>query len=113
MSHRAIAFTTAPTQLASAAGIAATQGLNVPLVGNNPTYHPALLKTPAAKALLGSKVRVTRDRGRFLESDLAPAVSVTVHPSSILRMRDREERQAARAELTADLEKIAVRLKGG
>jgi hypothetical protein len=33
------------------AGIAASQGLNVPLVGNNPTYDPALLKTPAAKAL--------------------------------------------------------------
>jgi len=48
---KAIAFTTAPTQLASAAGIAAAQGLNVPLVGNNPTYDPALLKTPAAKAL--------------------------------------------------------------
>jgi ABC-type branched-subunit amino acid transport system substrate-binding protein len=48
---KAIAFTTAPTQLASVAGIAAGQGLNVPLVGNNPTYDPALLKTPAAKAL--------------------------------------------------------------
>jgi ABC-type branched-subunit amino acid transport system substrate-binding protein len=48
---KAIALTTAPTQLASVAGIAASQGLNVPLVGNNPTYDPALLKTPAAKAL--------------------------------------------------------------
>jgi len=48
---KAIAFTTAPTQLASVAGIAAAQGLDVPLVGNNPTYDPALLKTAAAKAL--------------------------------------------------------------
>jgi ABC-type branched-subunit amino acid transport system substrate-binding protein len=40
-----------PTQLASVAGIAAAQGLKVPLVGNNPTFDPALLKTPAAKAL--------------------------------------------------------------
>ena len=48
---KAIAFTTAPTQLASVAGIAASQGLNVPLVGNNPTFDPALLKTPAKKAL--------------------------------------------------------------
>ncbi len=46
-----IAMTTAPTQMASAAGIAASQGLNVPLVGNNPTWNPALLKTPAADAL--------------------------------------------------------------
>jgi ABC-type branched-subunit amino acid transport system substrate-binding protein len=48
---KAIAMTTAPTQLASVAGIGATQGLNVPIVGNNPTYDPALLKSPAAKAV--------------------------------------------------------------
>lgn len=71
------------------------------------------LGATAAKALLGSKVRVRRDRGRFLESDLAPAVSVTVHPSSILRIDDDSERRAARAELTADLRKIAAKLNGG
>ena len=71
------------------------------------------LGATAAKALLGSKIRVTRDRGRFLESDLAPAVSVTVHPSSILRIDDDAERHEARAELTADLRKIARRLNGG
>jgi DNA polymerase len=68
------------------------------------------LGATAAKALLGSKVRVTRDRGRFLDSELAPAVSVTVHPSSILRIDDEEERRDARAGLTADLRKIAARL---
>ncbi|MEA2293925.1 MAG: hypothetical protein QOE86_1564 [Solirubrobacteraceae bacterium] len=51
---KAIALTTAPTQMASVAGIAASQGLNVPLVGNNPTFDPALLKTPAAKALVAN-----------------------------------------------------------
>jgi ABC-type branched-subunit amino acid transport system substrate-binding protein len=48
---KAIAVTTAPTQMASLAGIGAAQGLDVPLLGNNPTYDPALLKTAAAKAL--------------------------------------------------------------
>ena len=48
---KAIAVTTAPTQLASVAGIAAAQGMNVPIVGNNPTYDPALLKSPAAEAV--------------------------------------------------------------
>jgi uracil-DNA glycosylase len=71
------------------------------------------LGATAAKALLGSKVRVTKDRGRFLESDIAPAVSVTVHPSSILRIDDDDDRREARAELTADLRKIAARLNGG
>jgi ABC-type branched-subunit amino acid transport system substrate-binding protein len=48
---KAIAVTTAPTQLASVAGIAASQGMKVPIVGNNPTYDPALLKSPAAAAV--------------------------------------------------------------
>jgi ABC-type branched-subunit amino acid transport system substrate-binding protein len=56
---KAIAVTTAPTQLASLAGIAASQGLNVPIVGNNPTFDPALMDTPAAKALKANAYIVT------------------------------------------------------
>jgi ABC-type branched-subunit amino acid transport system substrate-binding protein len=47
----AIAVTTGPKQLASLAGIAAAQGLDVPIVGNNPTFDPAVMASPAAKAL--------------------------------------------------------------
>jgi ABC-type branched-subunit amino acid transport system substrate-binding protein len=46
-----LAATTGPKQLASLAGIAASQGLNVPIVGNNPTFDPAVMASPAAKAL--------------------------------------------------------------
>jgi uracil-DNA glycosylase len=53
---------------------------------------------------------VTRDRGSTIESDLAPIVSVTVHPSSILRIREDEERAAAREELVADLDFVADQL---
>src|SRR5215210_2165495 len=69
------------------------------------------LGATAAKALLGSKVRVTRDRGRFIEADFAPLVTVTVHPSSILRIDEDEERHRALAELMADLRKVAKRLR--
>ncbi len=48
---KAIGMTTAPTQLASVAGVAASQGFNVPIVGNNPTFDPAVLESPAAPAL--------------------------------------------------------------
>ena len=47
-----------------------------------------LLGATAATGLLGSDVRVTRDRGRPLPSNLAPHVFVTIHPSSILRAGD-------------------------
>lgn len=49
---KAIALTVAPGQTASVAGVAAAQGLNVPLVGNNPVFAPALLEGPSGAALI-------------------------------------------------------------
>jgi len=46
-----IAVTTSPTAMASVTGIAASQGLDVPVLGNNPTFDPAVLGSPAAAAL--------------------------------------------------------------
>jgi uracil-DNA glycosylase family protein len=51
-----------------------------------------LLGAIAAKALLGSSFKVTQHRGELLDSDLAPIVSATVHPSSILRQPDEPSR---------------------
>src|SRR4051812_47417673 len=59
----------------------------------------------AAQGLLGSKVRVTRDRGVPLDSDLADLVFVTVHPSSILRAGD--DRAAAYEAFVDDLRRVA------
>ena len=59
----------------------------------------------AAQGLLGSKVRVTRDRGVPLDSDLADVVMVTVHPSSILRAGD--DRAAAYEAFLEDLRAVA------
>jgi ABC-type branched-subunit amino acid transport system substrate-binding protein len=46
-----IALTTAPTQTASAAGVAQAQGLDVPILGSNPVFAPGLLQGPAAAKL--------------------------------------------------------------
>jgi len=67
------------------------------------------LGATAAKALLGSSVRVTVDRGKWLDSDLAEHVTVTVHPSSILRV-PREDFDDAYAELVRDL-KLVTRVR--
>jgi len=69
------------------------------------------LGATAARALLGSAVRVLKDRGKWFETALAKAVTVTVHPSSILRAPDRESRDRAMAEFVRDLERVAKRLK--
>jgi DNA polymerase len=62
-----------------------------------------LLGATAAQALLGDDIRVTRDHGKPLGSDLAPVVLVTIHPSAVLRARGREARAAAMAALIDDL----------
>ena len=66
-----------------------------------------LLGATAGKAILGAKFRVTRERGRAIESDLAPLVTATIHPSAILRAPDDDSRQAEREAFTDDLRVVA------
>ena len=61
------------------------------------------LGATAAQALLGRDFRVTQRRGELMESQLAPYIMATVHPSSILRAPDDETRRAERARFAADL----------
>jgi DNA polymerase len=74
--------------------------------------HPdvlVLLGATAAQALLGASFRVTRDRGQRIDTDLAPNVVATVHPSSILR-GDPEDRRDAMAAFVDDLRVAAALL---
>jgi DNA polymerase len=69
-----------------------------------------LLGATAAKALLGSSFRVTQHRGEFLDSDLAPLVTATIHPSAILRAPDDRARQEEREAFADDLRVVAQAL---
>lgn len=65
------------------------------------------LGATAAQALLGAQFRVTKQRGKFLESTLAPYVMATVHPSSILRAPDDETRRLEYRQFVNDLKKLS------
>jgi uracil-DNA glycosylase len=69
-----------------------------------------LLGATAGKALLGSKFKLGDVRGKPIESDLAPFVTATAHPSSILRAPDDEARAAARHAFVEDLRVVAARV---
>src|ERR687896_1510973 len=71
-----------------------------------------LLGATAAKALLGSSFRVTRHRGELLESELAPIVAATIHPSAILRQPDERSRAGEREAFAEDLRVVARALAG-
>lgn len=68
--------------------------------------HPAVvvcLGATAAAAILGPKVRILRDRGRTFSSALAGTVLVTIHPSMLLRIPDREAADAEYQRFVDDL----------
>jgi uracil-DNA glycosylase family protein len=68
------------------------------------------LGATAAQALLGRSFKVSKQRGAFVESSLAPLVTATVHPSSILRAPDDEARRQELKRFVIDLKKVAEAL---
>lgn len=69
------------------------------------------LGATAAQALLGKRFRVTRQRGQMIPSTLAPFVTATVHPSSILRAPDDESRHREMELFVADLKRVGAVLR--
>jgi DNA polymerase len=68
------------------------------------------LGATAAQALLGRTFKVSRQRGEFVPSSLAPLATATVHPSSILRAPDDETRRAEMSRFVRDLRAVAEKL---
>jgi len=64
------------------------------------------LGSTAAQAVIGPKFKVSTQRATFVHSPLAPFVTATVHPSSILRAPSDEARHAETERFIADLKKI-------
>lgn len=69
------------------------------------------LGASAAQSLLGRDFRVSQQRGQLVESELAPYVIATVHPSSILRAQDEDSRHLQMEAFIRDLKKVAQLLR--
>jgi len=70
------------------------------------------LGATAARSVIGPSFRVTKDRRTYVETDIAPLATGTIHPSSLLRIDDPEERRLGRAEFVRDLAEAAARVEG-
>ncbi len=64
------------------------------------------LGSTAAQAVIGPKFKVSTQRATFVKSPLAPLVTATVHPSSILRAPSDEARREETARFINDLKTI-------
>jgi len=69
-----------------------------------------LLGSTAAQSLLGPKFRITKERGKLLETDFAPWTIATYHPSALLRAIHDPGGEQLRAEFLADLRLVARKL---
>jgi uracil-DNA glycosylase len=69
------------------------------------------LGATAAQALLGKQFRVTKERGTWVDSELAERVTATIHPSSILRQQDEESRRREMDAFVDDLRIVAAVLR--
>jgi DNA polymerase len=65
------------------------------------------LGATAAQSLLGRNFRVSMQRGQLIQSDLAPYVLATVHPSSLLRAPDEETRRLEMKRFIDDFKIVA------
>lgn len=70
-----------------------------------------LLGASAAQGIMGRQFRVTQQRGQWVQSNIAPLVMATVHPSSILRAPDDDSRHEEMRKFVNDLKKIAAQLQ--
>jgi uracil-DNA glycosylase len=68
------------------------------------------LGATAAQSMLGRSFRITQQRGIVLASEQYGAIMATYHPSALLRMPDRDAREAARRNLVSDLRLLATYL---
>jgi len=69
------------------------------------------LGSTAAQAVIGPKFRVSIQRAQFVSSPLAPLLTATVHPSSILRAPSDEARHAETRKFVDDLKKIRAAIE--
>ncbi len=65
------------------------------------------LGATAAESILGRRITISGSRGQALTSPLGIRTFVTVHPSAILRIPDREARRVALGRFVDDLRRAA------
>lgn len=68
------------------------------------------LGATAAFSLTGDGKDILKRRGRFETADDGTLVLITIHPSSLLRVRDSDDAARAKAMFRADLKKISMKV---
>jgi uracil-DNA glycosylase len=76
--------------------------------------HPKVvvcLGATAAQSMMERIVRITQERGKFLDGDSGAAVFITIHPSSIYRLREKDEQEKEYRRFVADMKAVQRKLR--
>ena len=60
----------------------------------------------AAQSVLGKLVRVTKERGKFIESHSGPITFITIHPSAIYRQREKDEQAKEYRRFVSEMKQV-------
>jgi DNA polymerase len=64
----------------------------------------------AAHSVLGRAVPIMKERGKFLDSEFGRPAFITIHPSSILRQREKDEREEEYRRFAAEMKLVKRQL---
>ena len=76
--------------------------------------HPKVvvcLGATAAQSMAGRIVRITQERGKFLEEGFVPAIFITIHPSSIYRLREKDAQEKEFSRFAAEMTSVQRKLR--
>src|SRR5882724_5451698 len=76
--------------------------------------HPKVivcLGATAALSMVGRTVRITQERGKFFDTDSGAVVFITIHPSSIYRLREKDEQEKEYRRFVAEMKTVQRKLR--
>jgi uracil-DNA glycosylase len=76
--------------------------------------HPKVivcLGATAALSMVGRTVRITQERGKFFDTDSGAVVFITIHPSSIYRLRGKDEQEKEFRRFVAEMKAVQRKLR--
>ena len=76
--------------------------------------HPKVivcLGATAALSMVGRTVRITQERGKFFDTDSGAVVFITIHPSSIYRLREKDEQEKEYRQFVAEMKTVQRKLR--
>lgn len=65
----------------------------------------------AAQSVVGKPVPIMKERGKFIDSALGKLTFVTIHPSAILRQRDKDEREEEYRRFASEMKLVKRKLQ--